>query len=220
MQVWLTIKTILASKNKLKKGFTLVELLVVIVILGVLSTLGVVSVTKIINTSKEKVFKQEAITFINAARTKSAETIVPDGGLCYSIFDLAEYVEKDITGYSGSVFVSSDNKYKIWLSKGSYIINAGTVDDMNLITNNETEASSICPYSFLLINVDTNGGTWSGSLPVTVYEGQKLNLGNISEPTKSGSIFNGWTVIGNNSEIVDNILTVGNESLTLVANWT
>ena len=61
MQVWSTIKTILVSKNKLKRGFTLVELLVVIVILGVLSTLGVVSVTKIINGSKEKVFKQEEI---------------------------------------------------------------------------------------------------------------------------------------------------------------
>ena len=128
MRVWLIIKTISANK---KKGFTLVELLVVIAILGILAVLGTVSALSLVNKSKEKVFKEEALIIINAAKAKSAETIVPDEGICYSLTDLKDYVEKDLSDYSGSVYVSGTNNYKIWLSKNPYIINAGIPDNIN-----------------------------------------------------------------------------------------
>ena len=46
--------------NRVKKAFTMVELIVVIVILGVLAALTVPAFTSVINKSKEEVAVQEA----------------------------------------------------------------------------------------------------------------------------------------------------------------
>lgn len=221
MQVWSTIKMILANKKTTKRGFTLIELLVVIIILGVLATLSVTTITKLISSSKEKIFANEAVAFINAAKMKSAETIVPEEGLCYSISDLAEYIKKDVSDYSGSIYVSSDNKYKIWVSKNSYIINNGAIDAMDVVlVDGEIEASSICPSSFVSIVVNANGGTWNGTLPSTGHENQEIDLTDVEDPVKAGYIFSGWTVSGEGSSLNGNILTIGSKTVTLIANWT
>ncbi len=214
MRVWLIIKTISANK---KKGFTLIELLAVIVILGTLAVLGTISVLRLVDKSKEKVFKEEALTIINAARTKSAETIVPDEGICYSLTDLKGYIEKDLSSYSGSVYVSGNNNYKIWLSKNPYIITAGTLDNINIVKlASYVPASEMCPSSFVSITINTNQGTLSSNIPTIAHEGQQITL---TDPIKAGDTFMGWTVLGEGSSITNNVLTVGSEDLVLSANW-
>jgi len=213
MPVWSITKTI--SGNK--KGLTLVELLVVIVILGILTTLGVVSVLKIASEAKEKIFKEEAASFINAARSKSAETIVPNAGICYSLTDLEDYIEKDLTGYSGSVFVSASNRYMIWLSKSPYVITEGMIGNMVVTKPTTFEASgTTCPVRYHTFTVSANGGTWTGTSPQELFY---LEVIDVVPPTRSGYTFNGWTVTGEESSISGTKFTMGSENVSLTANW-
>ncbi|HOP65839.1 MAG TPA: prepilin-type N-terminal cleavage/methylation domain-containing protein [Bacilli bacterium] len=214
MPVWSTTKTILGNK----KGFTLIELLVVVAILGVLTVIATTSVLSMLDKNKQKVFAEEAANFINAAKMKSAETVVTKSGLCYSISDLADYVEKDLTGYSGSVFVSYNNKFIIWVSKDPYVVTEGMIGNITVTKPTTFEASSItCPLRYHTLTVDVNGGVWSGTSPQELYY---LEVITIEEPTKDGYTFTGWTVNGEDSQINGTEFIMGSENVTLTANWT
>ena len=63
---------------KTKKGFTLVELLAVIVILAILVLLAVPSVLKMMDNAKENAFKIEAENIINGAKLKFANDMLND----------------------------------------------------------------------------------------------------------------------------------------------
>ncbi|MEH7112096.1 prepilin-type N-terminal cleavage/methylation domain-containing protein [Neobacillus niacini] len=58
----------LGSKLKEQKGFTLVELLAVIVILGIIAAIAIPAIGNVINNSKEKAAVQEGLQIINAAK--------------------------------------------------------------------------------------------------------------------------------------------------------
>ena len=115
-----------------KKGFTLVELLAVIVILAVIILIAVTAVIPRMNKAKWKSFGDEALAFLKAADEKS---VADDGGdgLCYVITtDLVEsYVKKsDGTTYSGIVCRQDGNSdWKIYIkqtNKDKYVINGKT----------------------------------------------------------------------------------------------
>ena len=53
----------------MKRGFTLIELMAVIVVLGVVATIAVISVDKIIKDNKEKTYEAQIATIEDAART-------------------------------------------------------------------------------------------------------------------------------------------------------
>ena len=62
--------------NKLKnRGFTLIELLAVITIMGVLMIIAVPSVTAIINSSRKKVYVQDALVYVNEARNLATHNL-------------------------------------------------------------------------------------------------------------------------------------------------
>lgn len=109
-----------------KKGFTLIELLAVIVILAILILLAMPSVLNIMENARKNAFVTEAQSFVKAANTKYAQNILDNknDNLCYKIEDLP--VDKDFTGYSGSIKINVDKDgkatYKIWLSNGDYSI--------------------------------------------------------------------------------------------------
>lgn len=67
------------NRSKRQRGFTLVELLAVIVILGILSTIGIASVTRLIQKSKEEKVNSQKNAIIMAAQsyTQANKQILP-----------------------------------------------------------------------------------------------------------------------------------------------
>jgi type IV pilus assembly protein PilA len=63
----------LKQKSKEQKGFTLVELLAVIVILGIIAAIAVPSVLRIIDNSKKDAHVANAQQIINAAKTAASD---------------------------------------------------------------------------------------------------------------------------------------------------
>ena len=60
-------------KKKNSKGFSMIELLAVVVILGVLSTIGIVSVTRLIESSKEHYYESQQSQLVLAARAYTGD---------------------------------------------------------------------------------------------------------------------------------------------------
>ena len=79
----------------MKKGFTLVELLAVIIILALLGLLTSTAIIKIVNKSKEDMYDAQTNLIIEAARTWASENIglLPDENSCVylTLKDLTDY---------------------------------------------------------------------------------------------------------------------------------
>lgn len=69
------------------KGYTLVELLAVLIILGVIIMISVPAITGVINSSKEKSYDEQVKILENAARTYMSEnsTLLPDNGSSFNV---------------------------------------------------------------------------------------------------------------------------------------
>jgi len=142
-------------KKKKKKGFTLVELLAVIVILAVLVLLAVPSVLKMMNGAKENAFEIEAENIIDGAKLKYSDDLLDNTlpatvtvtigssvtGYCYDIYDLGDYVDKtfDATKASGSVLIdATNNNYYIWYTDNSHSVTASATVKGGSIAVDET----------------------------------------------------------------------------------
>ena len=127
-----------------KKGFTLVELLAVIVILAILMVAAGTAVMSTMNNAKVNTFKNEALTAINMAEKMyteismnaddSATYLRNDStsqykGMCVTLQGLVNngYLEKDL--HDGAIygtvlvevpFDGGQTKYSIWMSDGTY----------------------------------------------------------------------------------------------------
>ena len=141
---------------KNKKGFTLVELLAVIVILAVLVLLAVPSVIKMLDNTKKNAFIVEAENIIKAGKNAYASDMlnseITDG--CYALSDLSEYVDKNFEGYGGSVYIDSENNSdRVWLSDGKYIIAGSYSGNIEVVTlTNEVTAPDDCDEMFVVNN--------------------------------------------------------------------
>ena len=85
---------------KKKNGFTLVELLAVIVILGVVMLIGTVSLTSIKRRMERNMFEEKLATIINSARTYGADyNLNNNNGTYVTVGDLIDnnYLETDET---------------------------------------------------------------------------------------------------------------------------
>ena len=147
----------------MKKGFTLVELLAVIVILAILMVSAGAGVTTVMNNSKMNTFKNEVLTFMNGAETVYSEvSMTPSlysyikksnsgthGAMCITLAGLVANgaIEKDISTYAGVIILEvpydgGKIKTTVWVHNSQYGINGIEKQYINRLKfkkNNNTE---------------------------------------------------------------------------------
>lgn len=137
-------------KNLNRKGFTLVELLSVIVILSVIVLIATNAVVPMADSAKKQVLAMEANSLVKAAQTLYIQEN-SSSSKCYTYDEIISsgLIEKNDENYTGSISIEVDESgnytYKIWLSNGQYMIKGVkpdvTSDDVETSAEN---ASTVC----------------------------------------------------------------------------
>ena len=109
------------------KGFTLAELLGVIIILGVIASIATISITNSMKTSKEELYDLQVENIINGAKTWASGNVFElpenDGEAIYlTLAELkqAGFVEKDITNPLTNELFSDQLQVKITKVDNNY----------------------------------------------------------------------------------------------------
>lgn len=132
-----------------KKGFTLVELLSVIVILSVVVLIATNAVVPMMSNAKKQVLATEANKFMGAAKNLYVKDGLT-GTKCYSYEDVinSNLIEKNDEAYSGSFLIEENNgkyTYRIWLSNGTNLVDGKTPDVTSEdVIESSDEASKVC----------------------------------------------------------------------------
>ena len=69
------------------------------------------------------------------------------------------------------------------------------------------------------LTINPNGGTYNSSTSNTTMTVQYGKTQTIANPTRTGYVFNGWTVSGENSSMNGTTFTMGGANATIKANW-
>lgn len=133
-----------------KEGFTLVELLSVIVILSVVVLIATNAVIPMMSSAKKQVLATEANTILGIAKNLYASDGA-SGSKCYSYQDILNTgkLDKNDEDYSGSFYISSQGNgsydIKVWLSNGTNLIDGKTPDiSSDDVVESSTVASTTC----------------------------------------------------------------------------
>ena len=170
--------------KKNNSGFTLVELIAVIVILIIVSLIAVTISNKQMEKARLNAFIEETNTFVKGAQEKysydrSNGNIGEDlfhnaikGKVCYSVEQqlLDKYVEKLNNKYTGSVEIcyglDCEYQYKVWITDGEHFIDGETsVKDISQIKDSySTDYPLTCGIEA------TGGGGTGGDLKTAEFE--------------------------------------------------
>ena len=105
--------------KKRSNGFTLVELLAVIVILAVIILIAVTAVIPRMNKAKKKAFIDEVLMYLKAGHEIYVEN--GDTQSCFDLNDFDDYIKQSKENYTGTLFVS-ENKISINITNGKYYL--------------------------------------------------------------------------------------------------
>lgn len=147
-----------------RKGFTLVELLAVIVILAVVMLIAVTAVGPLMTKSRKSALGTEGVGLVDAAKTayqaeqlNNNSAIKPTSSACFDLewLKAKNYFEKGSSdGYTGSVevkYTSGTYTYTFWISNGTYAFNganpAGYDVENSTLVSDSTQASNLCGES-------------------------------------------------------------------------
>lgn len=132
-----------------KKGFTLVELLSVIVILSVVVLIATNAVVPMMSSAKKQVLATEANKFIATAKTLYVNEGA-SGTKCYTYDEIINsgLIEKNDETYTGSFLIEENNgkyTYKIWLSNGTNLVDGKSPDvTSDDVIESSNDASTVC----------------------------------------------------------------------------
>ena len=115
---------------KNKKGFTLVELLAVIVVLAIIMIIAIPSVLNSMDDARKSSFALYGQKLINSAQAKVQASQLTNTTVktCYNI---SELIDGATGSYQGKVeYNSSDKSYKVTLRDNSFVISAATATQL------------------------------------------------------------------------------------------
>ena len=207
-----------------KKGFTLVELLAVIVILAVILLIAVPKIGDVIYSSRKNTFKNSAYALLSTAEklyqesyagSLSEESVLYDienGKVLQDGVEVA-IVEGKIDG-KGFIQIDFEGDSKIALENDEFCA-VKQFNDAEVIVSDKEEGTQ-CGKIYISFSYELNGGTPAQDFETSYLENTKITL---LEPTKENSKFVNWEVIKGNSIIKDNVLTIGGKDTTIYAVW-
>jgi prepilin-type N-terminal cleavage/methylation domain-containing protein len=182
----------------MKKGFTLVELLAVIVMLAIILAITVPAISTIIRNSTKSAFELDAKMVLKAVKYKQWENESFDyNGI--TLENMQSTIDVDGSKYKKITFVMEGNELKVILvgaKKWNGLTAYGTMQ--NMAVENSTDYDSIAPVITIL-----------GDNPVNVYQDDAYSdAGATAVDNEDGSIAISSTVIRNSgNQIVESIDT-------------
>ncbi len=127
-----------------ERGYTLVELLAVIVILGIIAVIAILAVNNIIEKSKQQAFVANALTMKSSAQYYAKDAMLQEREMVE-----AKLIEPILDPHSKTVMTPDDTSYV--LADGESVLSICLLGDQyNLCTNEDGEQEEI-PFSTLSI---------------------------------------------------------------------
>lgn len=231
-----------------KKGFTLIELLVSIVILSIIMVFitsfilnlngqkgdAQLDLNLLVNQAAiSKTINYDAYMYgidtVNCESTKKCTITFKSGDLIKTI---------EITDNNKSIkYYDASNVYMIRTLSGEKTFgdisvkteefsNPGAKFNEIAIGFNENAGYDIKVYDYRLnrtlytVTIDANGGSYSGEEIPSLYPTDQYDLNLLSNSTKIGYIFTGWTTNSVGSSINGATFTMGDSNAIIKANWT
>jgi uncharacterized repeat protein (TIGR02543 family) len=129
--------------------------------------------------------------------------------------DMLDYCSNLTTLYTPKVYSSQI----VNLPASYYNISDSTDTKKYTSFTSGTFSSSVELRKIFTLTVNPNGGTWEGSTASQNFSIAYGQTKTISNPTRTGDVFAGWTISGNGSSLNDTTFTMGNKNTTLTAKW-
>jgi len=163
-----------------KKGFTLVELLAVIIILAVIVAIAVPTVSNVIKESRREAFKNSVHSYVRAA---AMNKYYDDSIVTYQVVDGVSEpkatIKGDISEWNGSAQVYNTNVFKVLMTDGEFCATSDfETKDITVIDGN-CDVSSFDPNepAIILSAVDAEeetvkSGNWTNkdlTIKATIY---------------------------------------------------
>ncbi|WP_201713640.1 type II secretion system protein [Rossellomorea arthrocnemi] len=135
-----------------ERGYTLVELLAVVVILGIIAVIAVLAINNIIEKSRKQAFVANALTMKSSAQYYAKDAMLQEKGtnkITYKELLEAQLIEPILDPHSKTVMAPEDTSYV--LAEGEKVLSICLLgDEYNLCTNDSGEKAEI-PFSTLSI---------------------------------------------------------------------